>query len=43
MTSESLKTDLEIQIAVKYGEVCLLCHTKIDDRGLCGCGMMGGN
>lgn len=40
--SESRKTDLEIRMAVNYGEVCPLCHTRIDDRGLCGCDTMGG-
>ncbi len=39
---ESKKTDLEMQMAVKYGELCPLCNTRIDDRGLCGCGTMGG-
>jgi CBS domain-containing protein len=40
---ESKKTDLEMQMAVKYGELCPLCNTRIDDRGLCGCGTMGGD
>ena len=30
------------QMAVRYGEVCPICRTRIDDRGLCGCGTIGG-
>ena len=41
--SESRKTDIEIQMAVRYGEVCPLCQTRIDDRGLCGCDTIGGD
>lgn len=40
---ESKKTDLEMQMAVKYGELCPLCNTRIDDKGLCGCGTTGGD
>ncbi len=40
--SEPKKSDLEEQMAVRYGEVCPICRTRIDDRGLCGCGTMGG-
>lgn len=37
------KTDLEAQMSVRYGEVCPICLTRIDDHGLCGCDTIGGD
>jgi predicted transcriptional regulator len=29
------------QAAVRYGEVCPICNSRIDSTGLCGCGAGG--
>ncbi len=34
--------DLTIQFRVRYGELCPICSTRIDDHGLCACGAGGG-
>jgi hypothetical protein len=33
--------DLLQQARVRYGELCPLCNTRIDDHGLCACGAGG--
>jgi CBS domain-containing protein len=34
-------SELLKQAKVRYGELCPLCNTRIDDRGLCACGAGG--
>ena len=41
--SRSRGTEVEAQMAVRYGEMCPICRTRIDDSGLCGCGTTGGD
>jgi CBS domain-containing protein len=35
--------ELEAEMSARYGELCPICNTRIDDRGLCGCGTIGGD
>ncbi len=35
-------TEAAAQFNVRYGELCPICQSRIDDKGLCGCGAGGG-
>jgi CBS domain-containing protein len=36
-------SEFEGQMSAKHGEVCPICSTRIDQRGLCACGTQGGD
>jgi hypothetical protein len=41
LVNEMEDKDFAKQVRVRYGELCPLCHTRIDSTGLCGCGAGG--